>query len=1120
MPSLQSSVELIRTALISTPTCSNATTTALSELLFPTTPAPIAKAGTKSAVEERSRGAKASTRSRGKSVDQGKTQDHANQLSPSERSILATEVINVALKVLSEAIKVPASLSGKNSSKDSMKASNHQVLRRSNSLSQTPLQPRLLNRVSSSPDISTRNGRSSSSASIIFAGNRCVAECARLAFAYLRSVRSSKTSGIHLPPLQLENGMSVLVGKLVSLGLDDLALKEIRILRRRLDVDETQLGMNRPAAKAQQPSTLPQTLVELLDFGNASFSGAKLALVITTQLQVLRLMASLRDFKCVRSVLPILQPSHSSSPTRLLLIAAKGSNPRKCVRQLQSLSETLLSLCPSISQADDIIALECRSSVAPEIAMRLQILALHNRVQWWRLAGHTGDLAKELFDPFLRCLSAFARRAQGTSLETYQLSVSGFLALQNELSDLDGLKACTHRSTLLGIYRLLGSLSREASLIDEAISWTQKIQALLDPKTDSEVRHSAVAARLVGLALRGPGKPEDEEQLLVLLDSLERPFKGASSEIDELLTEVSAIRRAAVAIIAKTSPTAYDLTDGMREMCESLILLCPRLSLRYLGPPFNPKWDMKELIRYEQRRKFITKVGKHAIDSALFLVKTLLGKGRLTWEVMDSKLQDCLLLLERIDGHSDKITAGYEPLSYYVRISDLYFSQFLNMERESGKYKDGQRLQAIRRSIDAVRSRPQHEKRAALLSTKLERMAEACRIHGRYDELFKTLVTHRDELVSNGVLSKVSAAAATRPILAAWSQDEETMILGRIIQSLVKVQMKHLSSVTQSVLLNDSWTEQERGVVLEHCLEILSSESNVSLGLQIKVFQALLFLYDQRKYPIRRLRVISRLLSLGATQREAVFGQDIADGSDIRKVELVIEGTRDEGLQGYLLHFQALNASLLELQQNQPRIDVLKQSLKVWSSIRAGCQSLISLELQIEDLPVFLDHLQSIADLMEVKGLDAIRLATIRLVKDFHEIRDESAFDDNFVLSLVHLGNQWSQLGYSGRAGLTLDRAQARCRQNGAMQCTLLQLHLAYAEYLLSVGSLDKWYVFIRERFIALPNPYLVTSIYFKPNSVSWEERTTTLNGHITGIYRRRTEKTSSFQRRTCFAQH
>jgi separase len=221
-----------------------------------------------------------------------------------------------------------------------------------------------------------------------------------------------------------------------------------------------------------------------------------------------------------------------------------------------------------------------------------------------------------------------------------------------------------------------------------------------------------------------------------------------------------------------------------------------------------------------------------------------------------------------------------------------------------------------------------------------------------------------------------------------------------------------------------------------------------------------------------------------------------------------------------LLHFQALNASLLELQQNQPRIDVLKQSLKVWSSIRAGCQSLISLELQIEDLPVFLDHLQSIADLMEVKGLDAIRLATIRLVKDFHEIRDESAFDDNFVLSLVHLGNQWSQLGYSGRAGLTLDRAQARCRQNGAMQCTLLQLRLAYAEYLLSVGSLDKWYVLIRERFIALPNPYLVRSIYFKPNSVSWEKRTTSLNGHITGIYRRRTNKTSSFQRRTCFAQH
>ena len=60
------------------------------------------------------------------------------------------------------------------------------------------------------------------------------AECARVAFAYLGTPEAAKVAGKDSPELQLENGMLALVGKLVAHGLDNLAAKEMRTLKRRL----------------------------------------------------------------------------------------------------------------------------------------------------------------------------------------------------------------------------------------------------------------------------------------------------------------------------------------------------------------------------------------------------------------------------------------------------------------------------------------------------------------------------------------------------------------------------------------------------------------------------------------------------------------------------------------------------------------------------------------------------------------------------------------------------------------------------------------------------------------------------------------------------------------------
>lgn len=851
--------------------------------------------------------------------------------------------------------------------------------------------------------------------------------------------------------------MSVLVGKLVALGLDDLAIKELRILKRRLDPGESK------PRKAGTAATAPQTLDELLDFGKGGVAEAKLGLVVTTQLQILRLLASSRKHRQIESALSFLEPSYPSSPTSLVLKAANASSkPDKFIRQLQSLSEILLSLSPSVSPTDDALALEPRINVVPEVAFRLQLLALQNRALWWKLAGHKGDSTKGLFDPFLRCLSAFARRSQYDAQESYRLASDAFLQLQSILSDLGETKLGP-KSVLIGIYRILGSMAQETNCIDEAISWTRHIQEVLDPKADTEAKRCYVTARLVGLTLRSSTRqPKDEELLLTLLEELERPFKGESSEIDDLLTEVSATRRAAITLLAKRTSNqgmSDELTDGMREMCESLVLLCPRLCLRYLGNTLAADSVAKEIVRHEQRRQFITKPGHNAIDSVLFLVRTSLNEGRLMWDLMDSKLQDCLLLLDRLDSGAERC-----PLenitslpSYYVKISNLYYTQYLNMFRDCDNSNGGQQVRILRRSIDCVRTRSQQEKKAALFSPKLERMAEICKNTRRYDELFMNLLALQGEMIDCGALSAVAAAAATMPLHAAWAQDEEIGILARTMRSLVQVQIRYLGSAQQSSLLEGEWSDNERATMLEQYSELLSSQSNTSNAASIfrtKVFRELLSLYTRNEYPLRRLRVFIRLLSLDVDSREEVVDDVSAELNALRIKEMDIDNSMDTGLQGYLVYLRTLATSLLELQQSSPNIDILKQCLVVWSSIRQGCGNMKDLESQVEDVPGLLAHLQSIADYLQVKGVESMRLATLRLIANFNELRNE--FPDDLVLSFTRLGAQWLRLGYSGKAGLALDRAQTYSHQNGVTSSTLLQLHLTYSEYLLAIGNHEK----------------------------------------------------------------
>ncbi|CZR54447.1 related to cell division-associated protein [Phialocephala subalpina] len=1074
MSTAHATAESIRAALSSPSTCTPATSTILSNLLLPkpdvqtsTTSIKSRKPASASATAKSKPTKALAAKSRVKKGSEDGTCEDGGRLSPKEAFILATEVINTTLKCLSDAIKVPAQTSVRKqlSSKDLVKASARKTLRRSNSLPQSPLQPRSLNRVISTPNI--RECRSSSSASIGTSTHQPMAECARVAFACLRALQASKSPGMELPPLQLENGMSTLIGKLISLGLDDLAIKELRILKRRLEaVELTKTAKSGPTPKTSTTSAAP-TLASLLDFGIVGLTGAKLGLVITTQLQVLRLMTSSRNPKQAEDALPTLNLDHPSSPTKLLLQAAQESQTEKqtekVARQLQTLSELVLSLCPSLSSADDALALEPRLSVSPEVAVQLQTLALHDRFVWWGLAKHRGDLSKDIHDPFLRCLSTFARRSQCSSRDTYDIVLRLAEDLLSFQSDCSKPQPGPLKTVLGGIYRLLGSLSREADCVDDAIKWTKQVRELLDARADSQAKRCSVVARLVGLTLRNVSShTESEELLFALLEELDRPFKGEPSEIDELVNEVSGARRSAISVLAQfrqssESSDGATLSDGMRQMCESLVFLCPRLALRYLGNSPDGNSSTKDVLRHGQRRQFITKFALNSIDSTLFLVKLLIGEDQISWDLVDSKLQDCVLLLDRVFSNGQ--SSDESGSTHYARISNLYFTQFLNMRRNPEKTKEGQQIRAVRRSIDCIRTRPKHEKRIAQFTKKLERMAEFCKAMKRYDEVYQTLLLIRDEMIGDGVLSTIAENAESKSLDAIWDESDQSRSFGRTLESLLKVGLKCLKPAAQGRLLEETWSDDEKAAVLEYQLEILCKrliDSETAKALQSNLITDLLSIYDNQRYPLRRLRVLIRLLSLNFDRTEEGLKLLEQDLESSRIEGLIVSNTRDEGLQRYCNHLKKLTTSLLQLRQQRPQVEVFKQVLSSWSASRKRCETLTALEHEIEDVPGLLVQLQTMAEYLNMKGHGTLALATLRLNTDLNELCESLVHPDDLVLNLVRLGSQWLQLGYSGKAGLALDRATTYSNRNGVTSYAKLHCRIMYCEYLLTLGSFDK----------------------------------------------------------------
>ncbi|PZD35875.1 separin [Pyrenophora tritici-repentis] len=1067
-------IDNIKADLLSTSTCTSATVAALEELLLKKEEVTTQKENVRAKVQ-----ATAAARRRAGTATAAATAEVTKQkcgtLAPRERYILATEVANKTLQTLADALKNPPLTIASAKSKPATAEDARKPARprpghtKTCSTSQKPLRERSVSQINNSPQ--KRAPRRSSSYSSFLSpgpdpGLVAMAECARTAFAYLGTPEALKVLGKDSQELQYENGVLVLIGKLVALGLDNLAIKELRNLKKRLDRYLIRDAGKEIARGGPQSTgtTEKDSLASLLDFAAIDSKSPAVPLVASFQSYTLRIIAKLRRPRIVETTWDYLKMSNPSSPANLLWHTAKTpSSQAKAARQLESLAQTVLSLCPSISSADDANTLQ----PSPETVLLLQHLAFNIRKQWWGLVKHQGNEDQELAEPFAKCLVAFARRSQLIPSKKYKLAETLYADLVGLPDDFAASENSTASSATAN--KALSSLAQAAGLSDQALRW------LGSSKTSSASNASAAkqTARTIRIAiitleayLKGDKKPDLEETIITALETLHGSLGGSTADLETLFAEVNSLRRTATRLlVASLSRSAVAEPSAIERYAVPIIAASVHFSARFLGTRVPDEADAKTKTRHRERITVAWKCLKSTLDSVMTCCKQNI-RTQEEWKEVDAVLQECSHILHRFSEEFEHGTfsSGEGAVlvgSYTVKISNAYWALYLQLRKAHCNLEH--LVVAMQRSIDLLESRSSSEQVSGLLPMKLEQLGEAFEDMKQSERSRNAYRRCLDSHLSEDVLQQLSEAAARSSVNAIFSNGEAFSVLARVLKayhhSFIKFGLQQQNEV--AFYDNEELDPGARGALLEvqtgFFLRTLSKNRQWDFTLNKSICiltERLQQLYAPQTYPIRHLRLSVTLLQLSQHDLHVVSEQlspsDLANDDSAR-----VSGSRDEALNNHESHLKALYTLKSSMQDQSPPTSTLQQCFATWESLVDSATSWAALDDRIDNTETWLQDLQACLEFLNAKGEEYLALPLLHLLVATLELRKDSDASE-LITTVSTLGLQFLHLGYTGKAGLSLAKAEALVQRRTCSVEARLQWHLAYAEYLLGIGNTAK----------------------------------------------------------------
>ncbi|KAF9894926.1 hypothetical protein FE257_004548 [Aspergillus nanangensis] len=1061
-----SSVESVKLAVRSTTTCSNATVLSL-QTLFRST----AKVSTEidaSTVERVARTTKqpstSMSRTRVSRATKTKTstqdaalnaviEQDASRLSHQERLVLATEVFNTTLKTLSDAVKLQSS------KRDDARFRSGNSTPRSTSPSKSKPSPAH----EKTPELD--------------AGISAVAECARMALSSLRTLKTEHGAQDSASPnVQLEQGACVLAGRYLSLGLNEMAYKELRALKRRCQqyLDSRATARKKTTTsrtKSQDEDTIAkQQMSHLLTFAHIAQAGPMLGLLVSFHSNALRLIAADKKTSTIQKLAPCLQLADSSSPASVILSALESGalTKDKAAIQLQALSNTVLSL--SGVQQSSSTAIKDR--LKPITTLTLQLLSLEIRCISWTMSGHVCDERREMWDPLARYLASYVHHARGIEKSEFALIYTTTVRLQSAFAKI--AKTPTTSKDNLSVARiatLLGQLGQESGCFEEALRlFTESLTPLSSMQS---LNLATVRCKIASLHLQA-AKTSKKYSATGILDAVSEAtaalglqLRGSSQDLDELLVESARLKKLTMAwfgdVVGKGSKKTNDLDDAPSRIYEYLSAFL-RFLRRYIGRQPSQDDEISQYESYKKRVGSCKTIVLAAVDSAIVLGKLSVISQSPSWEHMLSCLTDCPKLLTAVNLSEDNTGDGYgEQVGMaFVKLSNLFWSRYLK-EKETGK---GCRelVPTLKQSASLLGNCSPAERNTGFSALKYERLAHVYMEANASGQSGKAFFQSINEHIDGGVLAEImSDMGGEYPHRICQDPQSSGFMLGRVLSTYLKMKLRTKSSKLNEFFDDDTLPSLERGHLLEWQLGILTDlhmyahSDDVFRTVFSSLVSKLLDLYSFDVHPIRRSRVLLTALRFSLERPgclDSSLQQDLTNEA-INDIESVKDCGADSDLVACSSHLKNAIRLTLGLHQGDLRPEQLEHVMSSWNSIISVCRDYKSLAAHVGDVDYCLLQMKAVVDYTEIHGLWRLQLCTLELILRVTELQESADFSEAIV-TLARLVLQYCRLGYCNKASNLLNKAD-RCLKKNEVSCLAKLSHnLAWVGYLLETGDIEK----------------------------------------------------------------
>ncbi|RAH71817.1 C50 family peptidase [Aspergillus aculeatinus CBS 121060] len=1057
-----STLESVKLAVRSSSTCSTATVLSLQTLLRGTSKAPTDAEPT--AVRRAARITKASTTTtttitRTKSTRGTRTkvsaaeaaintvvEQDAARISNQEKLVLATEVFNTTLKTLSEALKLNSST------------------KREDSRASTP-------RDSTSVTRGVTKSPRKTNATALENGIPAVAACAATSLACLRTLKSDQVDGGL--NMQLEQGSCILAGRLLSLGLNDMAYKELRGLKKRIqqtlelqDSNGTKASSRKGRPAESEEEAVKERMSDLLSFPAPGQMRPLLGLLVTFQSNALRLILNDKKPMTIQNLAPSLQLSDPSSPANIILAALESGalTTEKAAMQLQLLSNTMLSLSSTTTQTP--------SKLKPMTSLSLQLLSLEIRCMSWKISGHVCDDAREMWDPMARYLASFIHQNKGVTKTEFATLYKHIVRLQSAFTNVQKRSTASVKDnvSVARIAAILGQLAQDAGCFEEALKlFTESITPLFNGQCLALATVRCKIASLHFQAIRHstkftaaalPGVLTDATNFLCL------SLKGSSNDLDELLIEAAKLKKAAMSWFGDVMSKEKEKGEEQNNVCCKILEYLNgfiRFLRRYIGRKPTDE-DPKEIESFDRRVAASQNIAFAAVDSVLAVGRLSITSGRPSWEVIQPTLLDCQRLLVLIEPQGEKQPGSPVVESVdnaFVKLSNLFWSRYVK-EKESGQgYRD--LLPILKQSATLLSNCSPSQRVAGFAPLKYERLAHTYMEGGYARESEQAFHKSIFEHIHTGTLDQViSSTVGCFPHRMCQDPKSNGFMLGRVLYALLKLNLRSKKSKTHGFFDDDSLDLSQRGHLMEWQLGVLAEfPANACSDEAFRSTFTLLItqifnLYSFDTQTIRLLRVVLTILRFSLEHPGLMDSKLLSSVIDVGRQCIDQEDVGEDSDLGSLwLHLKNSVQLTLGLHEGDLSPSTLETVLLSWSAMLRDCGDLESLLLKIGDLDHYLLQMRAIVDYTEIHGLWKLQLSALELVLKTTELQESGDFSEAIIV-LSRLVLQYSRLGFCTKASALLKQAEQYLTHSNTTCLAILSYRIAHVGYLLETGDISQ----------------------------------------------------------------